>query len=441
MSQAANFASSSTTVGCQVQQSNPDISGVGIRISFYLQNFLLVLLVNRSWEDAPNALWTFITTSFGLTIAAIAQAVSGSSSNPKLSLYEAIQVSNLVWLANFGSYLALASYSRHKAFAFDKKRKKAKGIPRGHDNFVKFGAVVQTTFSMALTLYMWATADTFGDNPECNHDVKYVLFGANVPALGSGRILALVCTSVISTLYFVVTGLEMYSSWRSGRWRIFRKRDRMEGDKDRTSLALPPQVEVTSMDRGASVSLESRLTNKTSSRPTSQAHNPDLETQRASLPSRVPRKREMSIIIPETIGVESPPGQLRLSVARPSSSTSSSRRMSSASSMRSSNTMRSRRRNSQLRRRRWLDGLDAMLIGIIVFQIIVFAYFIVCSELYLKRNPSDNSDSVWGFGQILALIVVIPSIVSVIRAFYRHRLSRLDRRGKKARNTPLASHV
>ena len=51
---------------------------------------LLVLLVDRSWEDAPSALWTFIATSFGLTIAAIVE-------REQLSLFQALQVSNLVW--------------------------------------------------------------------------------------------------------------------------------------------------------------------------------------------------------------------------------------------------------------------------------------------------------------------------------------------------------
>lgn len=52
----------------------------------------VVLLVTRSWEDAPGALWTFVTTSFGLTVAAIVQA-----KDQQLSLFQALQVSNLVW--------------------------------------------------------------------------------------------------------------------------------------------------------------------------------------------------------------------------------------------------------------------------------------------------------------------------------------------------------
>ncbi|KAG5342024.1 hypothetical protein C0989_005704 [Termitomyces sp. Mn162] len=71
--------------------SNPDISGVGVRVSFYLQTFLLVLLVDRSWQNAPIALWTFIATSAGLVLAAIII-------RDQLTLFQALQVSNLVWL-------------------------------------------------------------------------------------------------------------------------------------------------------------------------------------------------------------------------------------------------------------------------------------------------------------------------------------------------------
>jgi hypothetical protein len=58
----------------------------------FRSNYLLttVLLVDRSWQDAPIALWTFIATSFGLTAAAIVQ-------REQLTLFQALQVSNLVW--------------------------------------------------------------------------------------------------------------------------------------------------------------------------------------------------------------------------------------------------------------------------------------------------------------------------------------------------------
>ncbi|KAG6879488.1 hypothetical protein C0992_002211 [Termitomyces sp. T32_za158] len=140
--------------------NNPDISGVGVRISFYLQTFLLgelhgmdyytkplstiaVLLVDRSWQNAPVALWTFIATSAGLVLAAIII-------RDQLTLFQGLQVSNLVWLANFGTFFALASYSQQKA-----ESRKEKDSRHGYDDKVKFGAMAQSLVSMALTLYMW----------------------------------------------------------------------------------------------------------------------------------------------------------------------------------------------------------------------------------------------------------------------------------------------
>jgi len=104
-----------------------------------------VLLVDRSWQDAPIALWTFIATSFGLTIAAIVQ-----QQQQQLTLFQALQVTNLVWLANFGTFVALASYSRQKAAS--PKRFRGRG---SFDYNVKFGAMAQTLLSMTLTIYVW----------------------------------------------------------------------------------------------------------------------------------------------------------------------------------------------------------------------------------------------------------------------------------------------
>jgi hypothetical protein len=124
-----------------------------------------VLLVDRSWRDAPIALWTFISTSFGLTIAAIIQAGAN-----QLTFFQAVQVSYLVWytlascnpfakvvdvefvrLANFGTFLALATYSRKKAAI---KAEKCQRLPNSHD-VIKFFATAQTIFSMCLTISFW----------------------------------------------------------------------------------------------------------------------------------------------------------------------------------------------------------------------------------------------------------------------------------------------
>ncbi|KAJ3511384.1 hypothetical protein NLJ89_g4121 [Agrocybe chaxingu] len=144
-------------------ETNPDIAGVvrkapstsifrltgrtlqGVRVSFYLQAFFIVLLVDRSWEDAPVALWTFIVISFGILLAAIIQ-------RSQLSLFQALQLSNLIWLANFSIFFSLASYSRQRAEAAEDIQQSRS---LSSDFKVKYGAMLQTIFSMALTLYIW----------------------------------------------------------------------------------------------------------------------------------------------------------------------------------------------------------------------------------------------------------------------------------------------
>jgi len=71
-----------------------------------------------------------------------------------------------------------------------------------------------------------------------------------------------------------------------------------------------------------------------------------------------------------------------------------------------------------------------MLLGIAAFQIVVFTYFVVSSELLLLWNPNQNDGEVWGFGQILALIVIIPSALAVFNAFRAHGFQRLHRKRK-----------
>lgn len=72
-----------------------------------------------------------------------------------------------------------------------------------------------------------------------------------------------------------------------------------------------------------------------------------------------------------------------------------------------------------------------MLIGIMICQILVFIYFVASSELLLLyNNGAYDSAQQMGFGQILALIVVLPSALSVVGALREHGLKRLSKRKK-----------
>lgn len=83
------------------------------------------------------------------------------------------------------------------------------------------------------------------------------------------------------------------------------------------------------------------------------------------------------------------------------------------------------------KRRRWSVDVDPMFVGVVICQIMVFTYFVVSTELFLKRNPStSNGATQWGFGQILALIVITPSALSAISALTQHGFRRLSKRRK-----------
>ncbi|KAJ7170029.1 hypothetical protein C8R46DRAFT_1217640 [Mycena filopes] len=337
--------------------TNPDIAGIGVRVSFYLQTFLLVILVDRSWQDAPTALWTFIATSFGLTIATVVQ--SGAHSGAQLTLFQALQVSNLVWLANFGTFVALASYSRQKAASH---KDSEVNIRVGADYNVKFGAMLQTLLSMGLTLYMWSTADTFGSIPECSHLVTYMVFFWKARALGAGKIVGLTASSILTAAYVLIT-LHELRSYRKSR---------------------------KNYDEEATMSLAAR--------------SPDTTAPSSSTEYSLPKITATAYHKPPVVVPQYP--------------------KESASQVPNSSKRRPRRR-------RWSYEVDPMLIGVMICQILVFGYFIVSTELLLSYNDGAYSSAQqMGFGQILALIVVLPSALSVVGALKEHGLKRLSKRKK-----------
>jgi len=343
---------------CDGFASNPDISGIGVRISFYLQTFFLVLLVDRSWEDAPISLWTFVATSFGLMIGAIVQ-------REQLSFFQALQVSNLVWLANFGTFVALASFSRQKAASHRDHH--------GSDYKVKFGAMTQTLLSMALTIYIWSNAETFGNQRTCSPLIKYVLFVIKVPALGTGRTVGLAVSSVLTVAYIGITLHELRS--------YFRKQ--------------PPKHEKAGSSE--------------------------------QLPMHVSSPRSMTFASIPPSPKSNHPRPLPSALVIPASPSNSEHNLSDASAKPARSPHKRRPK-----RRRWSSDLDPMLIGIIICQIMVFTYFIVSTELLLRYNKAaDNSAKQMTFGQILALVVTIPSALSVTGALNEHGLKRLSKRKKK----------
>ncbi|KAJ3812625.1 hypothetical protein EV368DRAFT_84114 [Lentinula lateritia] len=330
---------------CRISDS--DISGIGVRSSFYLQSFLLVILVDRS-TDASTSLWTFTAASFGLTIAAVMQYAK-----QQLSLLEALQVSNLVWqvlhrLANLGIFVALASYSRHKR---NTRRKRGRKKPRransrsrrperGHewDYGVKTASMVQTILSMALTLYMWAAPENFAPS-QCLDSLTYVLFVWRIPVRHSGRIVGLTFSSILTCVYIAIT-LHEY-------WISYRKRKLKSKKKD--SLSPPPVL-------GRTIPLPLAL----------------LSIQSSDYKSSPQTSSRSSL----------PPSQAISQIPTPTKPNRPNRKL-------------------------W-SNIDPMFIGILIFETIVFLYLIVSNEILLRDNHADTGE--FGFGQVCidaSLLIIV----------------------------------
>ncbi|KAG6837669.1 hypothetical protein H0H93_004945 [Arthromyces matolae] len=323
----------------------------------------LVLLVDRSWQDAPIALWTFIATSAGLVLAAVILRTD-------LTLFQALQVSNLVWLANFGTFFALASYSRQKAASRKDKDTKR----RAFDYKVKVAAMLQSLLSMALTLYMWGNARDFGPMSQCSHLVKYIFFVVGVQATSVGRIISLVITSLLSAVYAIITLKELLS-YRENYGQSTRRSKPRATQSNLISLSSNNYPLLPSGDVGLFPSTTRSL--------------PSRDTSISAVSAQFPLKNRSVI-----------------DKRRP-------------------------------KRRRWSSDLDPMLVGIVICQAMVFTYFIVSTELLLKSNPSnDNTSAQWSFGQILALIVVIPSGFSLASAISEHGVKRPSKRSRRRKDDP-----
>ncbi|KAJ7636883.1 hypothetical protein FB45DRAFT_907611 [Roridomyces roridus] len=167
-------------------ETNPDISGLGVRLSFYLQTIALVLLTGRSLEESLNSVWTLLGTSFGLTISALVTAVQN-----ELPLYQAIVVTDLVWLANYAIFMALATYNRH---------------PKG-SHTVQYAAIGQTYISMAIILYLWSRAaelEKLQQGAQHIDNTIFVVLFISTPATGKGRTVAIIISSLFLLGYTAV---------------------------------------------------------------------------------------------------------------------------------------------------------------------------------------------------------------------------------------------
>ena len=182
---------------------NPDIAGIGIRISIYIQS--LAMLIRAALyaadgvidSDEQNSLGTstiaLAITAFSLALAAIIESKTSG-----LSVYHALVTLNLGWMLIAsslvaGTFTSLPVIIGNRPWAEIRKlyRPTSRGLPL---------AVFPTTHLLVVAsfgIWVWSNIRIFGGQPECTPQTLVVIFGHDIrvtnPAL---RIVSLVVYSV-----------------------------------------------------------------------------------------------------------------------------------------------------------------------------------------------------------------------------------------------------
>ncbi|THG96081.1 hypothetical protein EW026_g5682 [Hermanssonia centrifuga] len=183
---------------------NPDLSGIGVRVAFYLQSFMSGLLVVFSPRDSVPTAWagTLLTTAL-----VIAGMVGKFSNPPTLSLHHATLIMNFATLACISSLAAApklptwrlspAEYVRHQrerhivsgrsslpltreddilTAAFDQNAHKLhiRKAQKRSRLLLCIALLLQVVFQWAWGIILFVSP--LYSQPECNNDTRLVLF-------------------------------------------------------------------------------------------------------------------------------------------------------------------------------------------------------------------------------------------------------------------------
>ncbi|KAH8817593.1 hypothetical protein DL96DRAFT_1622857 [Flagelloscypha sp. PMI_526] len=172
-------------MSCVQLKANPDISGIGIRIAFYIQVACLSAHTVRvsSAAECGNALSSLVVTNLAYGVTTL---VLSAPKNPSLSLYDALVVIHLLTISWLTIFITIPHYSK-----FSKSQ-----------TSLQFLAILQSYICFATAFFILATAPTFGSNKECNSVVQAVLF-AQFPLL-KARIGYLVTLTIVVVLQTVL---------------------------------------------------------------------------------------------------------------------------------------------------------------------------------------------------------------------------------------------
>ncbi|KAJ5827242.1 hypothetical protein N7447_004005 [Penicillium robsamsonii] len=153
-----------------VIEANPDVSGVGIRVSIYtlclggsvVSYLLRVFAPGKDQEEFSRG----VSSALGLQGLALLCTAIYQTVRDDLTLFHAICVVHL--LAILG--MDMVSKGRYA------------GLGPWRLYFFAALQILALAAFLSLNVYVWVTAPHFGSQPQCNKDTVYVVFGVSIKA-------------------------------------------------------------------------------------------------------------------------------------------------------------------------------------------------------------------------------------------------------------------
>ncbi|KAF7361202.1 hypothetical protein MSAN_01152300 [Mycena sanguinolenta] len=185
------------STSCSYGGLNPDISGIGVRISYYLQTLFLgataaaktvagCLLRSGSLDEISGALYTLMATNIAMAVAGL---ILGLKPAPEISFQDAVVI---LYLLSMGWTTVLVSLAVCNRFSDSE--------PEESTKILQLVSVIQSGVVGAFA-------------PDCNGEAHAVIFRP-LSALKSGRILGWVVTVLVTVAYTVMTGRDILAQFK-----------------------------------------------------------------------------------------------------------------------------------------------------------------------------------------------------------------------------------
>ncbi|KAF7355822.1 hypothetical protein MVEN_00910400 [Mycena venus] len=170
-----------------VHALNSDISGIGVRISYYMQTLFLGCLSVRSGslDEIAGALYTLMATN---TAMAVTGLILGLKPKPEISFQDAVIMLYLLSMGWITVVTALASCNRLS----------------DDTNILQLVSVIQSYVIISFAFAVVAKAASFGENADCNQEAVAVIFRP-FSALRHGRIFGWCIIGFIFATYTMIT--------------------------------------------------------------------------------------------------------------------------------------------------------------------------------------------------------------------------------------------